>query len=428
MTTQATAQLQLEPHQQKAFESGVPILRKYRILYLRFWMRKGKTLTSLFICNECLSGTTGKKVLFVTKNNAIPSIKSDFGLMEHDRPVNFSLTVINYQSLHKVKNEYNIIIVDEAHSISGFPKPGKWAQQLKDIAQNRAIILLSATETPESYSQYYHQFWISSFSPFAQWHNFYRWAQEFVDIKKTDYRGLPGNEYSNALLHKIQPHIKHLFITVKPDEGTQIPDLEHFILEVRMSKKAVDIYYELQKEKIYINEKGEASIANSGAELDGKLTQIASGTLKFDETIEGVLPDRIGDIIDTSKAEYISKHFAGQKIAILFYYKAEGEMLKQFFPNNTDNSVLFNSDPDLIYINQLQSAMEGVNISSADALVIFNFNQSGVAFIQAPARIQSMYRDKPCPVYWIVSAHGPEKEMLQTVNAKKREFTDIHYS
>lgn len=254
------------------------------------------------------------------------------------------------------------------------------------------------------------------------------WAKDFVDKQETSFRGLPGSDYSKADIGKIKAHIDHLFITVRPEEGTQIKELVHHVIEVKMSEKAVMIYREIEKEKIYMNEKGEAAIANSGAELDSKLNQIASGTLKFDETIEGALPDRIGDIIDTSKADYIKSYFNGKKIAILFYYKAEGEMLRAVFPDNTTDSAVFNQRDDITYINQIQSSMEGVNLSCADCIVIFNFNESAVAFIQAPARIQSMYRDAVPDVYWVVSKHGQEREMLNNIRMKKNEYTDIHYA
>ena len=58
-------------------------------------VRTGKTLTSLGILNKMMSVN---KALFITKKKAISSIESDFNLLKPG----FELTVINYESLHKI--------------------------------------------------------------------------------------------------------------------------------------------------------------------------------------------------------------------------------------------------------------------------------------------------------------------------------------
>ena len=60
---------------------------------------------------------------------------------------------------------------------------------------------MSGSPAIESYSQYYHQYWISKFSPFKEYKNFYRW-DVFVnkEIKRlgthqiTDYSGAKEKE------------------------------------------------------------------------------------------------------------------------------------------------------------------------------------------------------------------------------------------
>ena len=45
---------------------------------------------------------------------------------------------------------------------------------------------MSGTPAVESYSQLYHQFYISAFSPFKDYTNFYKWANDFVDKKANE--------------------------------------------------------------------------------------------------------------------------------------------------------------------------------------------------------------------------------------------------
>lgn len=422
------ATIELEPHQIRGIETGVAKLRKFRLLYLRFWMRKGKTLTALHIAEKCLVNTPDARVLFVTELEPIPSIKSDFQMMQHAYgDLHFKLTVINFESLHKVENEkYNIIIVDEVHRISRYAKPAKVCLQLKKICYGKAVILLSATPTPESFSQYFHQFYISSFNPFYKYANFYKWAEDYVDVEVVNHHGIPSNVYDRGNINKIWPVISHLFVSVRPEEGGTVNPVNHHVLEVEMSGKAIEIYNALLKDKIYINENDEAVIANDGAELNSKLAQISSGTIRFDENIDGIIYNE-GVIIDDSKAVFIKSQFAGRKIAILYRYIAEGIMLRNHFPNHTSDFNEFNNRTDLVYINQIRSARVGINLASADDLVMFNIEDSALSFIQGSARTQSMYRTDPVNVYWIFSKHGIEKEIYQKVNEKKQQFTDIQY-
>ena len=60
------------------------------------------------------------------------------------------------------------------------------------------MIMLSGTPTPESYSQYYHIFWLSNHSPFIDYPNFYKWANEYVNIKLRYLGYAQVKDYSDA--------------------------------------------------------------------------------------------------------------------------------------------------------------------------------------------------------------------------------------
>lgn len=60
------------------------------------------------------------------------------------------------------------------------------------------MIMLSGTPTPESYSQYYHLFTLSNNSPFKEYKNFYKWANDYVDITQKYLGYAQVKDYSNA--------------------------------------------------------------------------------------------------------------------------------------------------------------------------------------------------------------------------------------
>ena len=68
---------------------------------------------------------------------------------------------------------FDLIICDEHHRCGTYPKPNKVTKLIKERYSNLPMIFLSGTPHPESYSQIYHQFWISNYSPLKSWTNFY---------------------------------------------------------------------------------------------------------------------------------------------------------------------------------------------------------------------------------------------------------------
>ena len=142
------------------------VLKRLNIVYLAMEVRTGKTLTALNTAE--LYGA--KNVLFLTKKKAISSIEEDY----KNFGFSFSLKVINDESIHKLTEKYDLVIHDEHHRFGAFPKPNKTAKIYKQNYGKLPMIFLSGTPYPESYSQIYHQFWVSFYSPFNLYTTFYK--------------------------------------------------------------------------------------------------------------------------------------------------------------------------------------------------------------------------------------------------------------
>ena len=91
------------------------LIRTYGIAYLWGEVRSGKTGTALNVAKLLRA----KNTLIITKKKAI----SDIEKQHQDFGFTFNLWVINYESLHKIDNDFDFVIIDEAHSISAYPKP-----------------------------------------------------------------------------------------------------------------------------------------------------------------------------------------------------------------------------------------------------------------------------------------------------------------
>ena len=169
----------LHSDQQETVDKAVRILSKSDWVYLAVECQIGKTHMSLAIC-EAISA---KSALVVTIKTVVTGrgFEDDYEVQGN----NFDLATINYESAHKfLDHQYDVLIIDEAQSIGAFPKMTKRAETLKKLKEKaEKVIYLSATPTPESYSQWFHQL-IGVQSPLSQYKTFYKFKNDWVNVKE----------------------------------------------------------------------------------------------------------------------------------------------------------------------------------------------------------------------------------------------------
>jgi hypothetical protein len=122
-----------------------------------------------------------------------------------------------------------------------------------------------------------------------------------------------------------------------------------------------------------------------------------------------------GIVVKTSEGKDV-KQLTFLKCASMF--PAEGVMLKAMF-NWTDNPEEFNTSTDKVFISQIQSGREGIDLRTADALVMLNIDFAAVSYWQVRERIQSKDRETAAKVYWIFSIGGIEQKIYKAVHGKK---------
>jgi hypothetical protein len=404
--------MKLRPHQEDISTRAAAILREHHLVYLSMEVRCGKTLTALAAAEKY----GAKKVLFVTKKKAIGSIESD----DEQYDTDLDLTVTNYEQLHNIIDTFDLIIIDEAHSIGQFPKPAERTKLLKQICAGKPIIYLSGTPTPESYSQLYHQFWVSSYSPFNAYPNFYKWATDYVTVKKKYFFNREINDYSNADKDKIDLATSYLFLSFTQLEAGFEQVVKEEIINVQMSEGTYLLAEYLRKHRVYIGRGGEEVLADSEVKLMNKMHQVFSGTIIYE--------DKNSRVFDYTKARFIHQHFADQKIGVFYKFREERAMLLATFGADkiTEDPMEFNSCTDKTFISQFQSGREGINLMTADCLVGLNIDFSAVTYWQFRARMQDQNRTKEAKLYWIFAAGGIESKIYERVLGKK-DYTLSHF-
>tara|TARA_B100000214_G_C23966858_1_gene628106 strand:- start:35 stop:1267 length:1233 start_codon:yes stop_codon:yes gene_type:complete len=403
--------MKFRKYQKDIISKGIDVVEKYGFVYLAMAVRTGKTLTSLGICDKL----GAKNVLFITKKKAISSIEDDYKLLGPS----FNINVINYESLHKitVDDEFDFMILDEAHSMGAFPKPSVRARRVHMLItdKNPRVILLSGTPTPESYSQMYHQVYGIPGNPFRKFKNFYRFCDTHVKVAQRMINGLNIPDYSKgqmSIMYEMQP----FFLSYSQKEAGFKVQTNEKVMHVKMNTLTYNLANKL-KNDLVVQGKQEVILADTPVKLMMKLHQIYSGTVKFESGSSQVL--------DLSKAKFIFESFKNKKIGIFYKFKQELLALKKVFQDSIttelDDFVSGNKSIAL----QIISGREGISLRQADCLVYYNIDFSATSYWQSRDRMTTKDRLNN-NVYWIFSKGGIEDQIYKVVIGKK-DYTLNHF-
>jgi len=399
------------PHIPPLARDGLVILKRYHQVIYTLETRVGKTYTALLTAK--LYGA--KNVLFLGTVKSCKHTREDLGNVDYP----FEATVINYESLHKVNGNFDLVILDECHKIGAYPKPSNRTKTVKRYCKGLPIIYLSATPTPETFSQLFHQQWVCSWGVWSQYSNFYKWVRGgYVKVYQIRITSYSANQYDRADEKRILNDIAHLQVSCTQSDSGFKQNIIEKIHYVKMKPLLDTIIIALRTKKLY-RANNAIIVADTTASLRAKHHQLSSGTVITD--------DGTSYVLDKSKAIYIRDTFKGA-LAIFYQFKNEEKMLKHVFPNCTSDSIEFQAGKSDVFISQFQSGREGTNVSRADNLVFLNIAFSFLSYEQTKNRFQNKDREKPAYLHFIFNdsplALGPG--ILKVVKGKKK-FTSVHY-
>ena len=401
--------MKFRKYQKEIIDKAFDVLVKYGFVYLSMQVRTGKTLTAMGTAEKLGVDT----MLFVTKKKAISSIQNDYNKFKPD----FDITIINYESLHKVEGKFECIVLDESHCMGAYPKPSKRTKLVKDMIQkqNPFVILMSGTPTPESFSQMYHQVYACAHNPFRAYKTFYKFAKVYVNVVLKKIGSMPHNDYTQGKQTILDAMKPYMISYTQKEAGFQAETVEK-ILKVKMSNLTYNMVKQLKK-NLVIEGKDEVVLADTGVKLMMKLHQLFSGTVKFESGR--------GQVIDFSKAEFIRTEFADMKVGIFYKFKAEYDALKSVYGDDLTTELDEFDSTDKSIALQIVSGREGISLKKADCLVYYNIDFSALSYWQSRDRMTTKDTVKN-DVYWIFSEGGIEDKIYKAVT-KKKDYTLKHF-
>ena len=194
--------------------------------------------------------------------------------------------------------------------------------------------------------------------------------------------------------------------------------MEEEVHLVKMSRRTYRLALRIIKDGVIGRPGGRSVVADTGAKVMSKLRQIYNGH---------VITENHGAVVfDKSKIDYIKNNFSG-RIAILYCFIAEGKMLRESFGHRaTDDPDIFNAVSDSVFIGQVKSCREGVNLSSADHLIFLGIDYSALSYLQGRERASFLGRDRKNKIHYIFAEKGIEPKVYQVVQSKE-SYTIKHY-
>ena len=400
--------MELYEHQEELINQAKPILRKYKLVYIAAETRTGKTLAAIHLLKDDF-----KKILVVTKKKAISSWNSDIKL---SKVKNFD--VINYESIHKMDSkEYDVIVLDEAHSIGSYPKPSQRAKQLKEMAKDKSIVYLSATPSAETYSQIFHQLWVSSFTPFEE-KSFYQWYKNYGEDDSIFINGMFIKQYKASHGEMIMDRINHLIVTMTKEKANFDVFVNERIHQVEVDEDYLSALEYFKSNRIITIDENEI-VAETSASALNKLHQLNGGTIKVN--------DKLSLIVSHHKVNYIKENLGNdEKIVILCNYIKERDLLLTRLANSTDEVEEFKNGSFKYFIGHIKTFSEGVDFSYADSMIIYSLNFSATTYLQSKERLANKKRVKPIVVHYLFTKGGIDEYIYQAVS-NKMNFTNSYY-
>ena len=321
-----------------------------------------KDTNSSFNCGQIRC----KKRAVFNKKKAVESgtIQNDYNLLAPS----YSITVINNESLHKLTGAYDLLISDENHRNGSYPKPNITTKEIKKRYGHLPMIFLSGTPCIESASQLYHQFWISNYSPFAEYKTFYKWAVRFVKEKYKYLYGKQIRDYSDAKTEDIMQILNRYFIYYTQEQAGFETKIKENVIYYQEKQLITKLKEQLLQNGI-IQSKTDNILADTPAGLMTKIHQIESGTV--------ITESGASYIIDNNKATIIRDYFKDEKIAIFYYYQKELELLKEVFGETLTTDLTEFETTKKNFCIQQKTGSEAISLKQADALVYYNFGFTG---------------------------------------------------
>lgn len=373
------------------------IISTKMMVYIAMEERTGKTLIAILTA-ELLNSVSTVNVI-TTKKAVLGWVDT---LAKYDTKKIFNVT--NYHQADKLPQS-DLLILDEAHNyISSYPTTKSIWKKVSKISGGIPIIYMSATPHAECISQLYHQFSLSSWSPWREFKNFYVWYKAHGKIERKWVGQRLIIKYKKIDKH-VRENVEDIFIVKTRKQlgfNYEPVDKVHYI---KLDEITMSVSHKISVRKV-LDFKCGTLVADTAAKLNHALYCIEGGTLILDG-VSHVLEN-------TEKVDYILKTWGDTTdVVIMYNYRGEFTKLSKYFKN--------------AQLLQATSFAEGIELSHVRHLIIYSQDYRVSKHTQRRARQASYNRKEPINVNFLLVKNFMSSKVYEAVVLKKTNFVDSMY-
>jgi hypothetical protein len=372
------------PHQIEASNQAVGLLQKHGLVSIFGLPRTGKTRAS--IRTAIMHGASN--VLILTKKSAIPGWEKELAAVN----ISFEYTLTNYELVHKVDGNFDLVIVDESHNLGTRGKPTERVKNIRALCYNLPAVFLTGTPIIETPLAIYHQWCITKYSPFREMKSFYKFFREYGIADPVWINGRAIEQYKKSK-DKLLPIIEQYAVRISQEDAGiehQAQDVVHRVKLATKTKRAIG---KLTADGVVGRFEFDTDIGIRTA-----VHQAEYGALLYEDELV-MLPH-------TEVMDYLMEVFGDSgDVVYLSHFRSTREKLRQHFVH----ARLLSSIADA----------EGVDLSQARHVVIVNTGYSGAKFTQLRERLVNMNRTTEALIHHIVTDAGVSNDVYAAVSGKK---------
>ena len=384
------------PHQIETSDKALGILRQRGVCLIAGLPRTGKTATAIRVAEL----SKAVNVLVVTKKAALEGWADEFQRIGVGQgKITKDYAIVNYEQVKNLGDAtFDLVIVDESHTIG---RAGKPTQRLKDLrakTRGKPVLLLTGTPASETHLSYYYQFALSDLTP-LKYKNFYDFFRAWGVPNLVRLNGRLQETYKKCkpeIVDFLRPYI----VTLSQEQAGIKHQASDKLHVVPLSASTKQLISTLQEDKV----------VEIAAELRAFESEIAERLAVHQIEYGAVLlNDEVVDLPNSEVIDYLYNTFGDTEgLGLMCHFRSTRQKLETRFKR----AIIYSSN----------AHAEGVNLSHLDNFVIVNSDYSGAKFIQRRERITNIMRDTAAVVHHIVTDGGISKAVYDTLKGK-RDFT-----